>query len=66
MHVADWYPTLCALAGVDAADDWIDPTTNTSHPIDGVDLWPVNVLLFFFSSFYFYSGTLLDCSSSPR
>ena len=40
MHVADWYPTLCALAGVDSSDNWFDPTTNTTHPIDGVNLWP--------------------------
>jgi hypothetical protein len=40
MHVADWYPTLCGLAGVVAKDDWIDPNTNITHPIDGVDVWP--------------------------
>ena len=40
MYIADWYPTFCALAGVDATDDWVDPTTNETHPIDGVNLWP--------------------------
>ena len=35
MHVADWYPTLCGLAGVNASDGgpgWPD--------IDGHDMWP--------------------------
>lgn len=39
MYVTDWYPTLCNLAGVDPADDWVD-ANGTAHPIDGVDLWP--------------------------
>lgn len=34
------YPTFCALAGVDPADDWLDPATNLTHAIDGVNLWP--------------------------
>jgi len=39
MHIADWYPTICNLAGV-------DPTDNVTfggipRPIDGIDLWPV-------------------------
>jgi hypothetical protein len=25
---------------VDPTDDWFDPSTNLTHPIDGVDLWP--------------------------
>ena len=40
MSVSDWYPTFCALAGVDARDDWRDPATRETHGIDGVDLWP--------------------------
>ena len=38
-HLVDWYPTLCFLAGVDAADDWIDDA-GVEHPIDGVNIWP--------------------------
>eukprot|EP00041_Stephanoeca_diplocostata_P027870 m.777542 g.777542 ORF g.777542 m.777542 type:complete len:669 (+) comp23266_c0_seq2:99-2105(+) len=40
LYITDWYPTFCNLAGVDAADDYVDPATNASHPIDGVDAWP--------------------------
>lgn len=29
------YPTLANLAGVDPADDWLDPTTNITHGIYG-------------------------------
>ena len=39
MHIADWYPTLCELAGVDASDNWEDPATKVVHPIDGESLW---------------------------
>ena len=39
MHIADWYPTLCELAGVDASDDWEDPVTKIVHQIDGESLW---------------------------
>ena len=54
MHVVDWYPTFCGLAGVDAADDApvpplpVDPANptldiyqgNLSWPgIDGKDVW---------------------------
>ena len=34
LHVADWYPTLLGLAGVE---------TGQSHPIDGRDAWPAIV-----------------------
>eukprot|EP01079_Euglenida_sp_SAG-EU17-18_P012162 gene12162-2218_t len=40
MHVADWYPTMCNLGGVDPADDWKDPSTGIVHPIDGLNVWP--------------------------
>ena len=39
-YITDWYPTFCALAGVDATDNWTDPTTAKTHSIDGVNLWP--------------------------
>ena len=38
-YITDWYPTFCGLAGVSATDDWTDPSTNETHPIDGVDIW---------------------------
>lgn len=38
-YITDWYPTLSKLAGVDPADDWVDPVTNITHGIDGVDIW---------------------------
>jgi len=38
MHVADWYPTICGLAGVDAADP--NPKAAEVPDIDGFDLWP--------------------------
>ena len=37
MHVADWYSTLCGLAGVDPTDD--HPGTDIP-PIDSIDQWP--------------------------
>ena len=40
LHITDWYPTFAALAGVDPADDWLDPATNLTHPIDGINIWP--------------------------
>lgn len=39
MYITDWYPTFCNLAGVDPTDDWVDPVTKATHPIDGVDMW---------------------------
>jgi len=55
MHIADWYPTLCNLAGVSAADDPpvpplpVDPSRPSADiygnhsfpPVDGVDVWPL-------------------------
>lgn len=38
MHAADWYPTICGLAGVDAADP--NPKAAEVPDIDGFDLWP--------------------------
>lgn len=35
MHISDWYPTLCGLAGVDAND-----TGPGRVPVDGRDVWP--------------------------
>ena len=36
IHVADWYPTFCRLAGIDPSDSgpW-------KFPVDGVDVWPL-------------------------
>ena len=39
MHVADWYATLCAVAGVDATDLY-NGTDGKLHDIDGVNQWP--------------------------
>lgn len=39
LYITDWYTTFCTLAGVDARDDYVDPTTNISHAIDGVCWW---------------------------
>ena len=58
MHIVDWYPTFCKLAGVDPADDSpvpplpVDPADpgkdiyngNASWPgVDGEDVWPAIV-----------------------
>jgi hypothetical protein len=40
MHISDWYFTLSTLAGVDPNDEWLDPTTNLTHNVDGVNIWP--------------------------
>eukprot|EP01047_Picozoa_sp_COSAG01_P060530 COSAG01_NODE_7430_length_3213_cov_2.737636_1_plen_212_part_00 len=37
LHLADFYPTLCRLLGVDAADDAL--INGTRYKIDGVDIW---------------------------
>ncbi|XP_065187429.1 arylsulfatase I-like [Sycon ciliatum] len=36
IHIADWYPTFCKLAGVDPAD-----SGPGKFPVDGVDVWPL-------------------------
>jgi len=55
MHIADWYPTLCKLAGADPTDDPpvpplpVDPANPNKDiyghaswpPVDGVDVWPL-------------------------
>ena len=55
LHLVDWYPTFCALAGVAAADDppvpplapdpaqpWRNIYGEDSYPaLDGVDVWPM-------------------------
>jgi len=55
LHVADWYVTLCNLAGADPTDDPpfpplpVDPSEptrdiygNSSYPsVDGIDAWPL-------------------------
>lgn len=38
MHAADWYPTICGLAGIDAADP--NPQAPEIPDVDGFDLWP--------------------------
>ena len=43
MHISDWYTTFATLAGVDPSDDWVDPNTNLTHPIDGVNVFPALV-----------------------
>lgn len=42
VHVADWYPTLCNLAGVDPSDSPPSSASNSEWfwPVDGVDVWP--------------------------
>lgn len=40
MHVADWYVTFSAMAGVDPHDEWADPDTGLVHNVDGVNQWP--------------------------
>ena len=36
IHVADWYPTFCKLAGVDSSD-----SGTGKFPVDGMDVWPI-------------------------
>ena len=36
IHIADWYPTFCKLAGVDASD-----SGEGKFPVDGLDVWPI-------------------------
>ena len=38
MHVADWYPTLCGLAGADPTDD-VKGSDGVVRGIDGKDQW---------------------------
>lgn len=38
MHVADWYATFCALAGVDPTDH--TAAASGLPPVDSLDLWP--------------------------
>merc|ERR1719450_869853 len=38
MHAADWYPTICGLAGINASDP--NPFAPEIPNIDGFDLWP--------------------------
>ena len=38
MHIADWYPTLCGLAGADPTDD-VKGSDGVVHGIDGKDQW---------------------------
>lgn len=39
MHIADWYATLCSLAGVDPTDTWA--AASGLPPIDSLDMWPL-------------------------
>ena len=36
IHIADWYPTFCKLAGVDPSD-----SGPGKFPVDGLDVWPI-------------------------
>ena len=36
IHIADWYPTFCKLAGVDPSD-----SGDGKFPVDGLDVWPI-------------------------
>ena len=36
IHIADWYPTFCKMAGVDS-----DDSGTGKFPVDGVDVWPI-------------------------
>jgi len=38
IHIADWYATLCGLAGVDPTDTLA--AANGLPPIDSLDMWP--------------------------
>lgn len=39
IHIADWYATLCGLAGVDPTDD--AAAKAKLPPIDSLDVWPL-------------------------
>ena len=39
VHIADWYATFCALAGVDTHDA-VD-MGGVVHDVDSVDVWPM-------------------------
>ena len=39
VHISDWYPTFCNLAGVDPHDR--ATLMGEKHDIDGVDIWPL-------------------------
>ena len=36
IHIADWYPTFCKMAGVDSSD-----SGTGKLPVDGLDVWPI-------------------------
>ena len=36
IHIADWYPTFCKMAGVDSSD-----SGTGKFPVDGLDVWPI-------------------------
>ena len=36
IHIADWYPTFCKMAGVDPSD-----SGPGKFPVDGLDIWPI-------------------------
>lgn len=38
VHIADWYTTLCAIAGVDSFDVWAN--ASDLPPVDGLNVWP--------------------------
>ena len=36
VHISDWYPTFCKMAGVDSDDSGVG-----RYPVDGMDVWPI-------------------------
>lgn len=41
VHIADWFATLCGLAGVDPADARAAAASPPLPPVDSVDVWPL-------------------------
>lgn len=36
IHISDWYPTFCKMAGVSS-----DDSGEGKYPVDGLDVWPI-------------------------
>lgn len=41
LHMADWYGTLCGLAGVDPFDHKANTSIPPLPPVDSLDMWPL-------------------------